>query len=1212
MMTMNQRLASLCWASLLLAALPARAEETGLLGHWKFDEGQGDVAVDSSGNELDGDVWNADWVRGKFGTALRFDGQGSFVSVPEIPELDGSSSMTLEAWVYWEGAGQYPNIVSGGTWSPGGFMLFVNEHQCSFRMGRPGVSASGDRSQWRETSASLLPNFQEKTWYHLAATFQRPVIKTYVNGQPVGSAQWDYPVGHQNDLLIGKWAGAATHQGLIDEVRIFKRALTPQEVLASFQQQRQGRTPLAEDEDPYEVIPQTSQLELAAATFENQFATMAVSPRGRCTALIDKSTGKNHILRSSPLVSLKQGDQVFGRATCQLQDDRLVFHFPKAEVTVSVKVTVKPRYFVFQVADVQPPEATELTFLRLNLERCEHVQPMSGLAADEAFAVCLRTLNLGTRVQVGRNPPELTATAFQQYELTQGAAALVACPTPDVRPVLQDVVREEGLPFSALGGPFAQDAAENRGSYVFARVSESDVDQWIELARRGGIAYIHLIGWQQSLGHYEPRTDLFPNGLEGLKSVVEQLHDAGLKVGIHTLTGCISTNDAWVRPVPDPRLAADGTFVLATALDEEATSVLTADPPGTYPTVWAYSSRGNCLRIGEELIQYSAISNEPPYGFLNCKRGAFGTKAQPHAQGVSVDHVMARYGCFVPDEHSSLVEEVADAIAHVYNTCEIDQIYMDGAEAMRGWYGIARMRQAIYSRLQRPALVEASCWDHHSWPFHSRVGAWDHPKWGLKRFADDHLAAVEQYRAGCLLEAQLGWWVILGPARDWDMEMPDEIEYLCAKALANDVPLSFQSVSVTGRPANARQDEMIATIGQYERLRLANYFDERVKARVREERQEFHLEQAPNGDWQFTPTDYQAHKVTSLQNGTSTWTVKNRHATQPLKLRIQALYSAYPYDDEEALLLAEFTDPGEFTRGGSAAGVDYGLESVAEPRKVGKSSGRITATNNGDTREGAWARWIKRFEPFADMTPHDALGVWIHGDGKDELINLQLTNSPEYFRTLDDHYIKVDFEGWRYFELLMRERDAAAYHDYQWPYGAHCVLHRSPLVRQVVNQLTMYVNNLPPQQQATCFVGPIKALRTRKVQLDHPTIECGGKRLTFPVALESGMYIEYASPEDCRLYDERGELVQRLQPEGEPPVLEAGSNSLTFTCTGTPGFRSRVEVTTISHGAPLRGRRPDSEIDWSYLSREYKRNHEIHEANERGHTKQTNEGTRSE
>ena len=846
-------------------------------------------------------------------------------------------------------------------------------------------------------------------------------------------------------------------------------------------------------------------------------------------------------------------------------------------------MTAKPQYFVFSVESVSNPDVDELTFVNLNLKPCPYVHAMSGLAADDDFGVCLRTLNLETRVQVGRNPPVMTATAFKEHGLQNGRAAVAACPTPQLRHALRDLVRNEGVVYSELGGPFALDAEENRGSYVFANVSEKNVDQWIDLATRGGIRTVHLSGWGQSLGHYEPRKTLFPHGLDGLKAVADKLHEAGLKVGIHTLTGCIGTNDPWVRPVPDPRLATDGTYTLTADLGDADADVPTAEPPADHPTVWAYSSRGNCIRIDDELIQYSVLSNDAPYGFFKCRRGAFGTKAASHKKGAPVHHLYTRYGCFVPDENSSLVDEVAERIAHVYNTCGLDQIYMDGAEAMRGWYGIARMRQAIFTRLERPALVEASCWDHHSWPFHSRVGAWDHPKWGLKRFADDHLRAVEQYRRACLLEAQLGWWAILGPSRDWDMEMPDEIEYLCAKALGHDVPLSFQNVNATGKPSNARQDEYFTTIGRYERLRLANYFTEAVKQKLREERQEFRLAQADDGQWQFLPTEYLQHKVTGLGNGTSTWTVTNRFAAQPVRLRIHALYTAFPYDDDTSTVLADFSSDDEFAPKGAAVGVRYAIGRVAEPLKAGRASGRFTAANEGDSAVGAWARIAKSFDPVVNLTPYDAIGLWVHGDGKGELLNFQLTNLPEYFRTLDDHYVKVDFEGWRYFELLLRERDAAAYHDYKWPYGAHTVLHRSPLVRQAVSKLTIYLNNLPPQDEVACYLSPVKALRTRKVVLHNPTIELGGKRVVFPVDLESGMVIELESPDDCRVYDERGSLVRRLEPQGDVPTLSPGENRLAFACEGTEGFRSRAEITVAACGPPLRGRMPKNKINWSLL-----------------------------
>ena len=76
---------------------------------------------------------------------------------------------------------------------------------------------------WAETSAPLLADLPMKQWVHLAAVFQRPRITTYVNGKKVGSATWDFPVGHSGDIQVGRWSGSTSHRGLIDEVRIYRR-----------------------------------------------------------------------------------------------------------------------------------------------------------------------------------------------------------------------------------------------------------------------------------------------------------------------------------------------------------------------------------------------------------------------------------------------------------------------------------------------------------------------------------------------------------------------------------------------------------------------------------------------------------------------------------------------------------------------------------------------------------------------------------------------------------------------------------------------------------------------------------------------------------------------------------------------------------------------------------------------------------------------------
>jgi hypothetical protein len=911
-----------------------------------------------------------------------------------------------------------------------------------------------------------------------------------------------------------------------------------------------------------------------AMTLENDTAAYHITADGRTLAFRDRRSGKDYCARPGrhPILTLKKDGKTYGPTNCTYADGQLTVVFQPPGVTVVIKVAERKRAFLFEVASVSDPAVEELSLLNLRVTCSEDVSRMSGVARSEEFAVALRALNLQARGRVGGRPARLAAIAYRQYGLVGARVALVGCPADEIRPALQDVVREGEVPWSPLGGPFALDAEENRGSYVFARVSEANVDDWIALCKRAGIAEVHFHGWWESLGHYPPKKSLFPNGLEGLKQAVAKVHAAGLKAGMHTLTGCIAPNDSWVRPVPDERLAADASFALAEAVDAKATVLQTTEPPQEFDTVWAYGAHGNVVRIGEELVQFTGLSRETePYGFTGCRRGAFGTQAAAHAKGATVDHLYVRYGCFQPDETSTLVDEVAAAIANVLNTCGFDMIYMDGAEGMPGgWHGVATMRAAIFRKLRRRCLVEASSWGCPSWPSHSRIGAWDHPKWGLKRFVDRHVRANLTVRRQTLLPAQLGWWAILGPSGYHDAERRDEIEYLCAKALAHDMPLSFQTVRVTGEPPNARQDEYLALVGRYERLRLGRAVPEAIRERLREEGQDFRLEEAPDGGWQFRPTDYAEHTVTALDDGSSRWTVTNRHAGQPVRLRIQTLYSVEPYDSDAAMPLAEFQVADELPVRRAAKGVTADFTLVKEPAKVGETSGRYTATNAETNRRGAWTRVGRRFQPHADLRKHGAVGFWIHGDGRGALLNVQLANPRQYYRTLAEHYVTVDFTGWRYVELLFRERSAADYHKYRWPYPGHYAVYRAPLVRPHVSELNLYLNDLPPKEDVTLHLSPIRALPVRKITLRNPAVTVNGQRLVFPVALESGHSIELRSAADCAHYDARGARIETVRPQGEVPRLRAGENVVEFTCQGPDDVRRRASVTLISQGEALR------------------------------------------
>lgn len=128
------------------------------------------------------------------------------------------------------------------------------------------------------------------------------------------------------------------------------------------------------------------------------------------------------------------------------------------------------------------------------------------------------------------------------------------------------------------------------------------------------------------------------------------------------------------------------------------------------------------------------------------------------------------------------------------------------------------------------------------------------------------------------------------------------------------------------------------------------------------------------------------------------------------------------------------------------------------------------------------------------------------------------------------------------------------------------------MIRDHTSALNLYFNHLPPRESATCYLSPIKALPTRKLTLRNPALTINGKRIDFPVTLESGSYLELMSNTDCKIYDERGALLREVRLPGEAPKLAAGSNRVEFSCQPADGPAVRAKLTMISGGEPLRGR----------------------------------------
>jgi hypothetical protein len=422
------------------------------------------------------------------------------------------------------------------------------------------------------------------------------------------------------------------------------------------------------------------------------------------------------------------------------------------------------------------------------------------------------------------------------------------------------------------------------------------------------------------------------------------------------------------------------------------------------------------------------------------------------------------------------------------------------------------------------------------------------------------------------LPGQLGWWAVkTWSGHQGEPTFCDDIEYLCSKALGSDTGLSLMGIDPRTIAEVPAYERLAAIFRDYESLRRTGTLGAGIKDRLREPGREFLLTTEPGKRPVFRPVQYARHRVEGIDGWSDSWTVENPFAEQPAALRIEPLYSAAPYGSDDAVLLASFEEPGEFAGRGAAEGVALELEPTpALPEVPAATGGRCAgfgASSARGERRGSWARVTKEFAPPLDLSRREALGVWIRGDGKGQTLNVQLACPEHIVAGLGEHYVVVDFEGWRYFELI--EPEGERFERYSWPYGNPYAIYRENVDYAHVKSLGLWYNDLPPGERVSCILGPIKALPLIAAKLRSPSITIDGKTVVFPVDIETGSYLEFRPPEDARLYGPTGGLIGHVKPAGDIPTLRRGPNLVKFGTAEMQRARTRARVTVISMGEAL-------------------------------------------
>lgn len=205
---------------------PACPTPAGLVGAWGFDETTGTSATDTSPAANAGTIVGAlRSTTGRFGGALSFDGVNDRVTVPDSNALDLTTGMTIEAWVNATATGGWRTALLKERAGNLVYALYASSDN-----GRPSAHIQTPLETDVRGTAALATG----TWTHLAATYDGSTSRMFVNGTQVATRAVSGPITTSTGVLSigGNASWGEWFAGLIDEVRVYNRALTAAEVAA--------------------------------------------------------------------------------------------------------------------------------------------------------------------------------------------------------------------------------------------------------------------------------------------------------------------------------------------------------------------------------------------------------------------------------------------------------------------------------------------------------------------------------------------------------------------------------------------------------------------------------------------------------------------------------------------------------------------------------------------------------------------------------------------------------------------------------------------------------------------------------------------------------------------------------------------------------------------------------------------------------------------
>ena len=512
--------------------------------------------------------------------------------------------------------------------------------------------------------------------------------------------------------------------------------------------------------------------------------------------------------------------------------------------------------------------------------------------------------------------PDMPVAAIPGENTIGSAIALFGCPENQVLDNIGAIELAEGLPHPMINGVWHKQSSETGRAYLISDFDESNIDQMLDYTQQAGLMSLYHEGPFQSWGHFILDPKSFPNGIAGMKICVEKAAKKGLRIGVHTLSTFINTNDQYVSPVPDKRLSETGASVItenitasATEIPVESNKYFNNIKPSTL----------HAIRIGDEIIRFREVTAEPPYKLLDCQRGAFETKTLTHSKGEHVGMLLDYpYNTLFPN--FELQQEIAGNLAHFFNETGVSQMDFDGHEGCmssgEGDYAVQAFADKVFHETNHTLVNGTSRSSHYYWHI-CHYWNWGEPWYGgFRESQGDYRLENQPLLERNYMPNMLGWFLLSATTG------VEDIEWMMARAAGYHAGFALVG-RYSSLQTNPNTVQLLALIKLWKEASRQKIFSADQLARLKDPGNDFHLEK--NGqNWELYPfKKYRfQHTKQLLQPGQPTyseWDFENKDAGQPLCFTLTVMGTegtvSNPWIDLDGYFKLEL--PGDYEAGNS-------------------------------------------------------------------------------------------------------------------------------------------------------------------------------------------------------------------------------------------------------------------------------------------------------